>query len=303
MSTTTEQLVNDLDIVAMVVEDTNKFKVKLGIGEDAYATLKLTSTLKGLWGVKGAMGAGAAAAASPVVATTLFGSSAGILSSVGLGAVAATPVGWIIGAAVVSGGAYYGVMRTFSKYEDSRVEKIPKFINTPLDLLGSTLFDMMAGMALKIADFSGGIEDCERDVIKSYFQEEWGLAEAYVSKALPIIESNIKTLRLKEMARSLAEFQLDNPDCNPAAMGRDFKQFLEEVVYADGELSEREEIAIDVVEREISTVISSTNQIARNTSKYAKVAGSYAQDGALAAGKVARHTSKGVSKLLGKVFK
>ena len=86
-------------------------------------------------------------------------------------------------------------------------------------------------------------------------------------------------------------------------MGRHFKQFLEEVVYADGEHCEREEIAIDAVEREISTVLSSTNQITRSTSKYAKAAGGYAQEGALAAGQLAQSTSKGISKLAGKLLK
>ena len=45
MQKTEEQLVKALGAVDLVVSDTNKFKLKLGIGEDAFTTLKLTKTL------------------------------------------------------------------------------------------------------------------------------------------------------------------------------------------------------------------------------------------------------------------
>ena len=53
-----------LNNVEQVVGDTNKFKLKLGIGEDAFTSLKLAKTLQSLWDLKGAAGAGAVAAAS-----------------------------------------------------------------------------------------------------------------------------------------------------------------------------------------------------------------------------------------------
>ena len=132
-----------LDSVDAVVEDDNKFKLKLGIGEDAYASLKLRKTLQSLWDIKGAVGAGAAAAASPTIVTTFFASTAGPLSFLGIGAAAATPVGWVMGAAVLSGGAYYGAMHMLGKFESSRFETIPKFINTPLDLLFEQVFSYL----------------------------------------------------------------------------------------------------------------------------------------------------------------
>ena len=61
-----EQL-EKLNSVEFVVADSTKFKLKLGIGEDAYTSLKLAKTLQSLWDIKGAAGAGAVAAASPAV--------------------------------------------------------------------------------------------------------------------------------------------------------------------------------------------------------------------------------------------
>lgn len=171
------QQIEDLNAVDLVVEDSNRFKIKLGIGEEAYTSLKMAKSLQLLWEVKGAASAGAAAAASPAVATAFFGGGGGFLSALGFGAAAATPVGWIMAATVVSGGAYYGAMRLASSYSSSRVETIPKFINTPIDFLGATLFDMLSGLALKVADFAGEIDDNERSAIVGYFFRRVGLVK------------------------------------------------------------------------------------------------------------------------------
>lgn len=111
MTATTTDLVKKLGENELVVEDGTRFKIKLGIGEDAYTSLKLAKTLQRMWDIKGAASAGAVAAASPAIASGFFASTAGSLSFLGLGAAAATPVGWVLGAAVLSGGACYGAMR------------------------------------------------------------------------------------------------------------------------------------------------------------------------------------------------
>lgn len=303
MKQTEEQLVNALGAVDLVVADTNKFKLKLGIGEDAFTTLKLPKTLMFLWEVKGASAAGAAAAASPAVATTLFGGGTGIMSALGLGAAAVTPVGWVIAAAVGSGAAYYGAMQVFSKYSSSRVETIPKFINTPIDLLGATIFDMMAGLALKVAYFAGEIDDDERKTVVDFFYEEWGVSPDYSSKALPLIEAQMRQKSLKEMAKSLAEFQMDNPDCNPSAMNSDIKRFLEEIAYADGDFDEREELAIETIERELGTHLASYNRAGRTLSKYTSTASQVGQTGASAAYSRTQQVVGRASGLLGSLIK
>ncbi len=268
---------SDLESLAHVVADPIKLKSKLKIGDKAFSSLRLAKNLQAIWDVRGASMAGAAAAASPTVATTFFGSTGGLLSTFGLGATAATPVGWVLAAAVVSGGAYYGAMRVFSSYSESRVEVIPKFISTPIDLLGATLFDMIAGIGLKVAEFAGDIEESERAAIISYFSEEWGIAEDYSTRALQIIEGQIRETTLKDMVRNLVEFQATNPDCNPIGMKNDILSFLEEVAHADGDLDERETLAIEIVERELSLHLSSSAYLRRGTQRTASAIGSIGQ--------------------------
>jgi uncharacterized tellurite resistance protein B-like protein len=193
-------------------------------------------------------------------------------------------------------------MRMVSNYSSSRVETIPKFINTPIDLLGATLFDMMAGMALKVADFAGEIDNAERSSVIDYFVEEWGVSREYAVRALPLVEASISGKSLKNMAKSLADFQLDNPDCNPSVMRGDIMKLLEEISYADGSLDEREELAIETVERQLSEHLSVQSQIIRNTSKYAGAASGLAQNAAQSAGAYAQSTFGGATKLAGRLF-
>ncbi|KAK0359892.1 hypothetical protein LTR94_029471, partial [Friedmanniomyces endolithicus] len=52
---------------------------------------------------------------------------------------------------------------------------------------------------------------------------------------------------IKDLARQLAKFQHDNPDCNAPAMAASLIEFLREIALADGVLDEREDLAIDAV--------------------------------------------------------
>jgi len=301
-----------LEKLELVVRDGNKFKIRLGIGEDAYQSLKLAKGLQTLWDVKGAAGAGAAAAASPVVAGTFF-SSGGLLSALGWGAAATTPVGWVVAAAVASGGAYYGVMSLAGKYTSSRVEKIPKFLNTPIDLLGATLFDLIGGLALKVAILSNDIDEVERGSLVDYFVEVWGIDKEYIRQSLPILEDQVRGRNLKEMVKALVEFQLDNPDCNPEAMKKDILELLNEIVIADGEIDEREELALGTVESELNkhlalhaTSIRSAKKVIDSASDQvsglAKGLSNYADRGLSAVSEKTGRIAEGVGFSLGKAL-
>jgi tellurite resistance protein len=242
-------LARSFDAVDRVVADDLRFKRRLNIGEDAYASLKLKKRLQEFWDVGGMSMTAAAAAASPTVASTFFASTAsgGVLSLVGLGTAAATPVGWIAAAGLVSGGAYYGVTRLFGRYSGSRVDMIPKFINTPIDLLGASLLDLIGGLAVRVAHIDGHFDDTEREAIKQHFIAEWGFDTAYVDRSLAVLASETNENRVKDLARATAAFQAGNPDCNAAAMQAELMAFLREVAEADGVLDEREELALDAI--------------------------------------------------------
>lgn len=232
--------------VRAVISDPLKFKSKLGIGEDAYGTLRLKNKVADFWDVLGGLGTGAAVAQTSVVASTFF-APGGLVGLLGLGT-AVTPVGWVVAAAVLSGGAVVGVRRFARNATGSRVDVIPKFVNTPIDVLAVSIFDLVAPLALKVAAVDGEITDDERKWIKCYFEYEWGYDASFLDAGLRLIESTLDEVSIREIAETLAEFSKASQDCNYSAMTRDLMVFLNGVMEADGAIDEREEFAIERIE-------------------------------------------------------
>jgi hypothetical protein len=236
--------------VDRVVADSLRFRQRLRIGDDAYAIMRVAKPLQQIWDVGGVAVSGGTVAGSSTVATTLFAhtASGGLLGLVGLGTAAATPLGWVTAAALLSGGAYWGVTRLFRQAGNAMVDTIPKFINTPIDLLAAGLMDLMGALAVRVATIDGHLDPAELEVIANHFVRDWGYDALYVDKALQLIARESGASRVKDLARALAEFQAANPDCNAVARHAELIAYLRDIAAADGVLDEREELAIDAIE-------------------------------------------------------
>ena len=222
------------------------FKARLAIGEDAYAALKIRNAVVQAWDVAGVATTAAVVAKSSVVASTFFAPS-GWLAAIGIGT-AVTPVGWVIAAGVVTGGAWYGITRHLKKATAKRVTVVPNFINTPLDVLALGLFDLLAPLALKVAAADGDVGAAERRGIHDYFVTEWGYDPAFVAAGTRYIESILGELSVTELARTLAEFANENPDCNFRLMAEEILGFLRGMVRSGGRVGAPEERSIAEIE-------------------------------------------------------
>jgi uncharacterized tellurite resistance protein B-like protein len=237
----------DLNSVECVIADPLRFKARLEIGDQVYTSLTLRNKAFELWDVIGVASTGAKFAGSAAVASTFFSSTGGgLLGIIGVGT-AVTPIGWIIGASVVSGGAYYGLLRMLKGMDDGKVEVIPTFINTPIDVLAVGLFDLIAPLSLKVATADGKITTEEIDTIKEYFVDGWGYDPDFVSNALPLFSEKIDQLSLKELTEGLRQFTLDSKDCNHRKIRERVVALLREIAEADGHLHEMEELTISHV--------------------------------------------------------
>ncbi len=274
---------NHFSDVTSIISDSLRFKAKLAIGEGAFSTLRFKKVANDLYEVVGTAGTGAAIAKSSMVAAYFFAPQ-GLLGLIGIGT-AVTPLGWVIAAAVVSGGAAFGVRRFLCKMTEGRVTVIPKFINTPIDVLALSLFDLIAPLAFKIGSIDGQMSVAERTWIKDYFVKEWGYDQRFIDDGCNLVELKIEEYSIKDVAEQLAAFCKSNPDCNYAEMTRDLIEFLKGVMEADGRIDEREEFAvakIDEIFRQSGNAFTAT--IVEGGRKVVKSLG----DRAEALGKVAR---------------
>jgi len=233
--------------IERVVADSLRFRQKLRIGEEAYALLRAKNFAINLWDTAGAAATGAALASSSAVASTFFAPT-GLAAMLGL-ATAATPVGWVAAAAVVAGGGYYGVSRWMGGKGDAFVDTIPKYITTPIDVLGAALVDLLGSLALRVAAIDGHIDPRERACIADHLVHDWGFDHVYVSRVIDALALRADETRVKLMAAEIAQFTARNPDCNAAAMLGEIIGFLRELIMADGILDEREELAVEAIER------------------------------------------------------
>lgn len=233
-----------LSEVRRVVSQPLQFKAKLGIGEDAYSSLQAGRAVGELWHVGTAAAAGGVAAGSSAVASTFFGTW---LTALGIGT-AVTPIGWVIGGAAAAGALSWGALRAWRSYSGSRVEAVPRFINTPIDYLAASLFDLIGGLSIIVAREAGGLDEAERAAVMDYFQGEWGIDPEYIAAALPALEESTLGASVRDAAKALAEYKRNNPDCDYEAMSAEVLRFLKEIAEADGALDAAELDAIAAVE-------------------------------------------------------
>jgi len=233
------------DIETIVAEPLN-FKAKLAIGEDAYTSLKVKNAAFQAWEVAGV-------ATTAVVVAKIVGGGinifapTGFLAAIGIGT-AVTPIGWVIAAGVVTGGAWVGITRYLKKASASRVTVIPKFINTPLDVLALGLFDLLAPLALKVAEVEGRVGDGDRKLIADYFVREWGYDSRFVGEGIKYTESKIGGFLVRDLAKTLVEFTGANPDCNFKMMSGEILVFLRGIVEVDAKVDQRKEAEIEKIE-------------------------------------------------------
>jgi uncharacterized tellurite resistance protein B-like protein len=231
-----------LEGVEQVVAEPLRFKAKLAIGEEAYTSLRVVNRAREMWDVLGAAGTGVAVAKSSLVATSFFAPS-GLLGALGIGT-AATPIGWVAFAALASGGACYGLYRYLGNSKGSRVIEIPRFLNTPMDALGLALFDLIAPLALRLAQVDGQIDPEERAFLTTHLVEDWGLDRHFVDQALKVIEPGLHELTVDAMAQELAGFLHANPDCKHQVIAADLSGFLREMLASAGALTPAEKQAL-----------------------------------------------------------
>ena len=64
------------------------------------------------------------------------------------------------------------------------MDHIPKFINTPLDILGASLADVLIYPAVKITICDGHFSKSEYDFIANSLYDEWGIAKEYSARVV-----------------------------------------------------------------------------------------------------------------------
>lgn len=234
------------EMFEQVIADPLRFKQRLRIGRQAFRVLQTKDTLQDFWNAAGAGAAGATIASSSYVATTFFAPT-GLMAWLGL-ATAATPVGWVLAAAIGCVGLYFCASRGLAA--DQRfVDEIPKFISTPLDLLGLGLFSLMSPLVIRVALVDGHFDRREREAILEHLIADWGYDRAFATQELARLEAIDTQASVEVLAHNLSKFIASNPDCNASEMQRELLDFVRELICADGIVRTEETAALGAINK------------------------------------------------------
>jgi len=235
-----DELANLFADTASVINDDFKFKIKLNIGDEHFTYLRNAKNLTD-FGESLLGGAGVGGLAAVGWYSTL-GVGGKILAAVSLGA---SPVGWVIGASALGIAGIYGLKKAKDKFftnaEEELVTKVPKFLNTPLDLLGLSLATLMLPVSVKMAYADGNFCPEERSQILKYFTDEWGYNPEFIEKLTQAQEAKMDGFSYKEYAKTLKSVCDKTSELKLSQISEEILDFQREIILMDGEIHPDEE--------------------------------------------------------------
>lgn len=234
-----------------IVDDSLKFKMKLSIGDEAYAILNnaenLTDFLK-------AMGGGIG-----FTSLTTLGWYAGLgtLSKVALGfGIISSPVGWIFGAGALGIISTYALIHASKKINKKKesifFDRIPKYLKTPLDILGLSIISAILPPAIKIAKSDSKLCTREYDVMCSYFVDGWGFNKEFIKSAIKEQELLNDNFDYDIYVKALIDATRENTDIKYDVLEKEIIFILNEIMNADGTIGQEELNELDLLAKTLS---------------------------------------------------
>ena len=183
--------------IECVFSDEIEFKRKLNLSDKAMSDLLMAKDLDKYGSTL------AAAMATGAVAYIAWLSSLGFIGQaailVGLGS---NPIGWIALAAGAGGLLMYGSKTAINKLDENAYERIPKYLNTPLDVLGTTLIAVILPIYLKLAINDKNIIKNSLDNIMEEFSN-WGYDRNYLEQTINTFMKGLGELKIEDTKEKL----------------------------------------------------------------------------------------------------
>jgi hypothetical protein len=78
---------------------------------------------------------------------------------------------------------------------------VPKYINTPLDVIAVALIELMLPVSLKIAKADGELHQSELVAIHNFFAEEWGYSSGFVTRLIEEYREQLDDVSYSRLAQ------------------------------------------------------------------------------------------------------
>ena len=224
-----------------VVQDPFRFKARLRIGAEAFTVLSKAENLKDFVNLF----SGSVAAAG-VAGATWYG-GLGTLGSIGLSiGLVSTPIGWLAAAGVAGGAAVFGLNRLIKKAKKGAVDEVPKYVNTPLDVLATNMVNLMLPPMVYISGADGTYDEREREIVIRHFVEGWGISQSFIEAQYDFLVADGGQFDVEAWSEAIGQLS-ESKDISYEEICADLICALEAVGDADGVREESENQAIEEI--------------------------------------------------------
>lgn len=222
-----------------VVEDADKFKAKLNIGSAAFKKLATAEKAGEILLALSAAGGGGAALFAGWLA------SLGMLAKLGFAVgFVATPFGPMAVAGSLAATALLAIRKFYKSIKKDAVVEVPKFINSPIDVLGMSICSLIYPIAMKVAHADGSADEKERAVVKAYFVEQWGISAQYVDQLDREVDSKSAASIYERLKADISRLG-QTGDVKADTLAREIVAIAGDVIGADGRVDASESVELD----------------------------------------------------------
>ncbi|MCG3171665.1 MAG: hypothetical protein CALGDGBN_03306 [Pseudomonadales bacterium] len=217
-----------------VVQDADSFRAKLSIGSEAFK--KLATAEK----AGEALLALSATGGSSAVLFAGWYASLGLVAKIGFGiGLVATPYGPMAIGGSLAAMALLSIRKFYKSLKKDAVVEVPKFINSPIDVLGMSICSLIYPVALKIAHADNSVDETEMAAIRKYFVEQWGISASYVDQLHNELGSKAWAYAYERLKADISQVEKTG-DVKAETLAQEIVAIAEDVMRADGRVHESE---------------------------------------------------------------
>lgn len=214
--------------IKIVLDNKLTFKHKLNLSQDDY---KYLNNAKNLHEFAEALLAGVASAG---VVYGGFMASLGVLGQIGLGVgLISNPIGWIAIAGIGAGSLAYGARQISKKADDKAYSKVPKYINTPLDILGENLIDLFLPICIKVALVDGEFIKKEKETIVNYLSIQWGYNKNYIENKMQVHYKIVNNFNYSDVTKIIESITKETKGLERETINNEIENIIKELINAD----------------------------------------------------------------------
>lgn len=222
-----------------VVEDADKFRAKLNIGSEAFKKLATAEKAgEALLALSAAGGGGAALFAG-------WFASLGMLAKLGFAVgLVATPYGPMAVAGSLAAAVLLAIRKFYMSIKKDAVVEVPKFINSPIDVLGMSICSLIHPIAIKVAHADGSADEKEKAVVKAYFVDQWGISARYVDQLDREVDAKSAASSYERLKADISRVE-QTGDVKADTLASEIVAIAGDVIGADGRVDPSESVELD----------------------------------------------------------